>query len=265
MTTKVYSAVSHEPAAQEIISVKQWWKALAKVVAGFIPLFAVLQFGPLFLLPRLSQPWPVVIPALAAVVLAVGFSMLFFRSGFLVAVLRLGYGRPRWRAIAVALVLSGLMLLFFPLLSLATGASLSLNADWLPVLVGIILFNGIAEETVFRGYVFGHMRRYSSFVRAAFVSLVLFAAVHLYLFVGNSFAIGLVATLAAVAAAFPMAYLFERGGNTIWAPVIVHVAVHSIRLVAIPEAVYTLAVMAWLVMATLLPLVVILFRKYLKE
>lgn len=93
---------------------------------------------------------------------------------------------------------------------------------------------------------------------------MLFAAAHLFLFVGNPFAIALAGTLVAVSAAFPLAYLFERGGSTIWAPAIFHVATHAIRLVAIPETLYTTAVTAWLVMEIGLPLLVFAFRKYLK-
>jgi membrane protease YdiL (CAAX protease family) len=157
------------------------------------------------------------------------------------------------------------MLLFFPVLSLASGARLRLNEDWLLTLAGIILLNGLAEETLFRGYVFGNLRQGSSFLRAGFISLLLFAAAHLYLFFGNPFILGLAGTLVAISAAFPMAYLFERGNSTIWAPVILHVATHIIRLVAIPEAVYMPAVVAWLGMQIFLPLLVFAFRKYLKR
>jgi membrane protease YdiL (CAAX protease family) len=157
------------------------------------------------------------------------------------------------------------ILLFFPVLSLATGARLSLNGDWLWTLAGIVVFNGFAEETLFRGYVFGNLRRGNSFLGAGLISLLFFAAAHLFLFIGNPFAIALAGTLVAVTAAFPMAYLFERGGNTIWAPVILHVAVHTIRLVSIPETLYMPAVLAWLVLQIFLPLLVFAFRKYLKD
>ena len=54
MTTRSYTDALNRPAGQEGVSGRLWWMALAKVVAGFIPLFAVLQFGPLLLLPRLQ-------------------------------------------------------------------------------------------------------------------------------------------------------------------------------------------------------------------
>jgi hypothetical protein len=90
--------------------------------------------------------------------------------------------------------------------------------------------------------------------------MAIFAAVHLFLFVQNPFIIGLLGTLVAVVAAFPMAYLFERGRNTIWAPVIPHVAVHAIRLVDIPEASYMTVVIVWLVLQLAIPFLVFALR-----
>ena len=78
--------------------------------------------------------------------------------------------------------------------------------------------------------------------------MLIFAAVHLFLFIGNPFFVGFLGTLVAIAAAFPMAHLFERGNNTIWAPVLLHVGTHAIRLVDISEPHYLTAVGIWLAM-----------------
>lgn len=78
--------------------------------------------------------------------------------------------------------------------------------------------------------------------------MVIFAAVHLLLFIGNPFFVGLLGTLIAIASAFPMAFLFERGNNTIWAPALLHVGTHAIRLVDIAEPHYFTAVGIWLAM-----------------
>jgi membrane protease YdiL (CAAX protease family) len=266
MATEYSTDSSGVQAAQRKSAAQGTWRqTLIKVFAGFIPLFLILQFGPELLLPRVGQFWAVLIPAGVMLCLAFGFEMLLFADRPLQALRQLGYGRPRVRPIVVALLLSGVMLLFFPLLSLITGVRLSLNSGWLLTLAGIVVFNGLAEETLFRGYVFGHLRQKSTFLRAGLISLLFFAAAHLFLFVRNPFAIALAGTLVAVTAAFPMAYLFERGNYTIWAPVVLHVATHAIRLVAIPEAVYMPAVLAWLVMQIFLPLLVFAFRGFLKE
>jgi membrane protease YdiL (CAAX protease family) len=243
-----------------------WLQTLVKVFAGFLPLFLILQFGPDLLLRRVGQFWALFISAGVMLLLALGVEMLlFFNNRPLQALRQLGYGRPAVRPIVVALLLSGVMLLFFPLLSLITGVRLGLNSGWVLTLVSIVVFNGLAEETLFRGYVFGHLRQKSTFLRAGLISLLFFAAAHLFLFLRNPFAIALAGTLVAVTAAFPMAFLFERGNHTIWAPVVLHVATHAIRLVSIPEAVYMTAVLAWLVMQIFLPLLVFAFRRYLKD
>ena len=265
MTTELNTDPSNMPITQETTSRQTGWITFSKVIAGFIPLFLILQFGPSLLLPRLDQTWSVLIAAGVMLCLAVVGEMLFFKHRPVQALRQLGFGQPKRRAITVALILSGVMLLFFPVLSLVSGASLSLNGDWLWTLVGILAFNGLAEETLFRGYAFGHLRQGSSFLRAGFISLLLFAGAHLFLFLGNPFIIALAGTLVAVTAAFPMAYLFERGGSTVWAPVLLHAATHLIRLVAIPEDLYMPAVTAWLVMQIFLPLLVFVFRRYLKD
>ena len=128
-------------------------------------------------------------------------------------------------------------------------------------MLSIVILNGLGEETLFRGYVFGSLRKVGfSFARAGLISMVVFAAVHLFLFVQNPFIVGLLGTLVAVAAAFPMAYLFERGHNTIWAPVLLHVSAHAIRLVDIPDASHMTAVTVWLVLQLTIPFLVFAFR-----
>jgi len=77
------------------------------------------------------------------------------------------------------------------------------------------------------------------------------------------YAVGLLGALVAVAAAFPMAYLFERSHNTIWAPVLLHVAAHTIRLVDIPDASYMTAVSVWLVLQLTIPFLVFALRSSL--
>jgi membrane protease YdiL (CAAX protease family) len=241
-----------------------WHSTLWKVLAGFIPLFLILQYGPVLLLPLLGSPWHVLVPAAVMLGLALGFERWFFGNRPRQGLRQLGYGRPGWRAVIVALLLTAIMLLFFPVLSQVSGMRLSLNPDWLPTLIGIIAFNGLAEETLFRGYAFGHLRQNSSFLRAGFISLLLFAGAHLFLFLGNPFIVALAATLVAVTSAFPMAHLFERGRGTLWAPVIVHAGTHAIRLVDIPDGLYITAVTAWLGMQIFLPLLVFAFRRYLR-
>jgi hypothetical protein len=54
--------------------------------------------------------------------------------------------------------------------------------------------------------------------------------------------------IVAIAAAFPMAYLFERGNNTIWAPAVLHVAIQTFRFMDIPEPYYLTVAVLWLIL-----------------
>jgi hypothetical protein len=80
------------------------------------------------------------------------------------------------------------------------------------------------------------------------ISLVIFGAVHLFLFTANPPVIAILATLLAVSAAFPFAFLYERAGNTIWAGVMLHVAAHAFRLVSVPDAQMMTLASVWIVL-----------------
>jgi membrane protease YdiL (CAAX protease family) len=164
-------------------------------------------------------------------------------------------------AVLVSLIVGAVLLLFFPVFSLITEVPIRLKSDWLWILVGATALNGIAEETLFRGFVFGGLRRAGHpFRNAGTISLLIFAAVHLFLFIQGPFIVGVLGTLVAVVAAFPMAFLFERGNNTIWAPMMLHVTAHAIRLVDIPAAHFMLAVSAWSFLQIGMPFLVFAFR-----
>jgi membrane protease YdiL (CAAX protease family) len=85
----------------------------------------------------------------------------------------------------VAAIITLLMLAFFPIFSLATGAQVSLKPDGLWILLAVVSFNGVGKETLFRGYVYGGLRREAGrpFRQAGFIFMIIFTAVHLMLFV----------------------------------------------------------------------------------
>ncbi len=236
-------------------------RAIPSILIGCATMFVILELGVTFLAALLDQTWAALIVTAIMVLVALLFERQAFKHHAPQSLRAIGYGKPNPRAILVAAILGLIMLAFFPIFSLVTGAQITLKADWLWILVGIIVLNGIGEETLFRGYVFGGLRREAglSFRHAGFISMAIFAAVHLLLFVGNPFFVGLLGTLIAVAAAFPMAYLFERGNNTIWALVVLHVATHTIRLVDISEPQYLTAVAVWLLLQIGMVFLVYLF------
>ena len=180
-------------------------------------------------------------PAILAAVLATALTVetVARRSPLVVALRRVGLGRPGGRALAVAAVVSGLVLLAFPLTAVVTGAAPALRPDWPWLLVGILAFHGIAEELVWRGYVFRRLREGRTFRAATWWTMPLIAATHTPIVVTQGPAIGLGAMLVAAVTAFPLGYLYETGGNTVWAPALVHTAIDAFKLVVIPAGAIT--------------------------
>jgi hypothetical protein len=101
-----------------------------------------------------------------------------------------------------------------------------------------------------------------TFRQAALLSLLIFAAVHLVLFVQNPIMIGVLGTLIAVTAAFPLAYLFEQAGFSIWPTVILHVTAHGFRLVEIGEPFTMPALLIWLTLQVAAPFLIFALRRY---
>jgi membrane protease YdiL (CAAX protease family) len=154
------------------------------------------------------------------------------------------------------------LLAFYPLFSLVTAQPLGLREGWPILLPGLFAQGGIAEEVVFRGYLFRHLRRGRSFWRAAFLSSLPFIAVHLLLFATLEPLLAFSALLVSVSLSFPFAWLFDRSGGSIWPPALLHFVVQgSIKLVTVPETSSTELALAWMAYATLLPWVVFLMGR----
>ncbi|MCO6511754.1 MAG: CPBP family intramembrane metalloprotease [Aridibacter famidurans] len=138
------------------------------------------------------------------------------------AIRSLGLGTPGYKSLIAASVISGLLLLVVPVYVYSKGAEISMYPGWLILLPGLFAQAGIAEEVLFRSYLFGHIRRGRSFGRAALIAGGPFVLVHLALFATMPWPIALVSVLLATALLFPLARLYELGGGTIWAPAILH-------------------------------------------
>ncbi len=146
---------------------------------------------------------------------AVIAEVLLFRRTPKEAARALGLGRGRSRGLAVAAALGAGLLLVYPLFSLFAGARLVVADGWWRAVPGLFAQAGIAEEVLFRGYLFRHLRTGRSFWRAATLAVIPFAAVHVVTFGTLDFAVALGATLLSVVLSFPLAHLFELGGHTI--------------------------------------------------
>lgn len=234
---------------------------ISRILFGCALMFVVLQGGLNLLFPRLDLTWSSLIVTVAMLAVAFAIERAAFDRAPGQAWRALGLGRPEPHALLAAGLIALVMLAFFPVYSLATGTPFSLKSDWLWVLVGAVAVNGIAEEVLFRGFVFGHLRQGGlSFRRAGLLSMLIFGAVHLYLFTSSPFIVALLATLLALAAAFPFAFLFERAGMVIWAGVIVHVAAHAYRLLDMPESQALTVASAWILVQFGVVFLVFAFR-----
>jgi membrane protease YdiL (CAAX protease family) len=134
----------------------------------------------------------------------------------------LGFVQARRSAVNLALVASLPMWSFLPLFAWVYAIPLAINPDWHQLLLGVVLVNGITEECIHRGFVFGHLRRGRSFVTAATISGLLFGAQHLYLIATTGAIVGLSAVLLAILLAYPLAAVFESGGNSLVPSAILH-------------------------------------------
>jgi len=165
----------------------------------------------------------------------------------------LGLAASARRGICTALFLATGLLVVGTIYALAAGGAVAVvpATPWL--LLGIFAQAGIAEELVFRGYLFGHIRRTCPFWRAALISAIPFALVHLTLFFNLPWAIALTALVMSVVMTFPLSWLYELGGRTIWAPAVLHTVLQAApKLITLDDATFPIVwmvggmIVAWL-------------------
>lgn len=165
----------------------------------------------------------------------------------------LGLGIPNWRAVLVAAVIGIAIVAVLPLYAQSSGVPMTLVDGWFLLAVGLFAQHGIGEELLFRGFVFGHLRQGRTFWRAVWLSMIPFVAAHILLFFTLPLPIASMSLLLAVVSSIPLAYLYEQGNRTIWAPAIVHTAIESIKLVIFPEAYYLSAALTFIAASAVIP------------
>jgi len=175
------------------------------------------------------------------------------------AVRFLGFVRPDLWWLGATVAFCAVLLAFFPVYGAVTGTQLAFDDNWPILAVGIAAQGGLAEEIVFRGFLFRHLRQTTTFWRAALISAVPFIAVHLLLFATLDFPIALAALLVSVSLSFPLAKLYERGGFSIWLPALLHFVVQgAIKLVVVRETAVSQMALYWMVLSALAPWLIFL-------
>ena len=231
-----------------------------KIILGFALLWLLLD-RMAAALGSLRGEWGVAV-CIAVLIAAVVIEALVSGRSRLPALLStLGLRAPNTRALVWTLVVAAALLCFYPAFALAAGSSLDLRDDWWLLLPGLFAQGGIAEETIFRGYLFRHFREGRSFWQAAWVSAIPFTAVHLLLFLSLEFTVALISVLVALSLSFPLAWLYERAGNSIWPPAIMHFVLQgSIKLIETDESAFFTMAVAWLVVGACAPWVFFLMK-----
>jgi membrane protease YdiL (CAAX protease family) len=138
----------------------------------------------------------------------------------------LGLGTPRRRGIVASALVSFIFLGVIPLSTLF-GSQVSIAQAWWLMLLGLFAQAGIAEEVLFRGYLFHHLKQGREFWRAALLSALPFAFIHLGLFVVLPYPLAFASLALALVMTPPLSHLFVLGGNTIWPPALLHFVVQG--------------------------------------
>ena len=146
---------------------------------------------------------------------------------------------------AVAAGIATLLLLIGFLTLRINAIELTPYPGWMALIPGLFAQAGIAEEVLFRAYLFGNLRIGRTFWQAARLSMLPFVAVHLVLFALMPWPVALAAVLLSMVIAFPMARLFELGGSTIF--------------IVLPED-SAFLLLAWMVASAVVPMLVFAVR-----
>jgi membrane protease YdiL (CAAX protease family) len=153
-----------------------------------------------------------------------------------------------------------LLLSYFPIFAFATGTTVSLRIDAAVLAIGIFAQGGIAEETVFRGFLFRRLREGRSFWRATALATVPFVGVHALLFLSLDFTIALASILLALSLSFPLAWLFEASGGSVLPPAIIHAVVQgAIKLVEVGDG-FSILALGWIGLSAVAPWALFLLR-----
>jgi membrane protease YdiL (CAAX protease family) len=155
--------------------------------------------------------------------IAVLLEMVLHQKSVGAALSDLGVTRFNMTGIRLAVIYLLPLLAYFPLMSVLLNMPLATQPNWQWLVLSTVLVNGFAEETMMRGYVFRHLREGRSFWRGAVLSTIYFAGYHTPLILSEGLLIGVMGVLLAIPIGLLTAYSYERGENTIWGPVLLHV------------------------------------------
>lgn len=225
---------------------------LVAMLLGFVILWLVLDRSATAL-GSFRGEWGGAVAALTLVAMVV-VEMAVFRRGIGAAIASLGLGPSRRRPLALAVAIAALLLAMIPVYGIVRGVPIGLMDGWWLLAVGIFAQAGIAEEDVFRAYLFRHLRDGRTFWRAAGIAAIPFVLVHLMGYLTMDPIVATTSLLVALSLTFPFSWLYEQAGNSIWPSAILHAAIQGgIKLIVVPDADYLPLAMLWLVTTAAVP------------
>jgi membrane protease YdiL (CAAX protease family) len=237
--------------AAPINSLSTW----ARLVFGLLAIFALFQSSALALGSDRGQAGLSVAALVTAMTLAA--ERLLFGRTLIPAASALGIRWPRAPGLLMAAAIGALLLLVVPVFAAVTGASMTMVPGWWRSLPGLFAQAGIAEEILFRGYLYGHLRDGRSFWRAAGLATLPFAAAHVILFFTMPWPVALAALILSVVISLPLARLFDVGGGTVWASAIVHFVVQgTIKIVEVQGPSAASFPLIWMAASAVIPMLV---------
>ena len=221
----------------------------SRIVLGLLIIYTVFESAAQWLESERGEAGLIV---LAIVLLTcLGVERAIFCQAIGRALRSLGLGRPAARGWIVAIGVVAALLLILVALARSSAVSLEITADALQLMPGLFAQGGVAEETLFRGYLYRHFRMRRSAWHAGTLAMLPFAAVHVLLFLVLPWHIALIALLAAAALSFPLAHLFEISGNSLWPPALVHFAIQAVPKVTVVTGVTSSGfAIFWMILAT---------------
>lgn len=174
----------------------------------------------------------------------------------------IGLRKTNLSGLAPGIFVSTSLACTYPLIGNFLNTGISLADNWQLNIIGLMFTAGVAEEMLFRGYLFGSLRKNLSFRKAALISTICFALAHLVMFTYMDWPVALLSTFLAIATSVPFAFLFERGSNTVWSPAIVHTTIRTIGLVVtVDEEHFMQFSLMWITACIILPYIVLTFYR----
>lgn len=240
-------------------------KQTAKRYLSFVATFLVMHCAGKALM-NLPYVFNAVVVFVAVLFTILFFNILVYGKTIGTSISDIGLRKTNLSGLVPGIFVSAALLFAYPLLGILLNTNITLADGWQWNTIGLMFTAGLAEEVLFRGYLFGGLRREMSFRKAAIISTIWFAIAHLIMFTYMDWPVAMLSTLLAVATSIPLAFLFEKGNNTLWSPAIVHTAIRTVGLVATTDGKYFMRFsMLWIIVCMVLPYIILICYKEFRK